>query len=79
MAATSETPSPSISERHQSGELFVTLTLVSVLLAWMDRFFRLEVAERIRSTWRILGEYDPIASKIYQAWYPDTSENPISL
>lgn len=71
--------SPSISERHQSGELFVTLTLVSVLLAWIDRVFQLGAAERIRNTWRILGEYDPIAREIYRAWYREANGGGMSL
>lgn len=71
MRAASDDLSPSISERHQSGELFVTLTLVSALLAWMDRFFKLGAGDRIRNTWKILGDYDPIAREIYRVWYLD--------
>jgi hypothetical protein len=54
--------------------LFVALTLVSILLAWIDRFFKLEATSRIRSTWKVLAEYDPIAGKIYRAWYPDADD-----
>jgi hypothetical protein len=71
--------SPSISERHQSGEVFVTLVLVSVLLSWIDRVFQLGATERIRNTWRIVGEYDPVAREIYRAWYHEADGGGMSL